>query len=94
LSAVVERLPVTLSLSFLSLTITIPVGITLGVLAAYWRNTWLDSLVDDVRRWSVFRCELLAWHPFRHFSLASRSAGFRLRDTLPSRKVSGRGCLR
>ena len=45
LSAVVERLPVTLSLSFLSLTITIPVGITLGVLAAYWRNTWLDSLV-------------------------------------------------
>jgi len=45
LSAVVERLPVTLSLSFLSLTVTIPVGITLGVLAAYWRNTWLDSLV-------------------------------------------------
>ena len=45
LSAVVERLPVTLSLSFLSLTITIPAGITLGVLAAYWRNTWLDSLV-------------------------------------------------
>jgi peptide/nickel transport system permease protein len=27
------------------LTITIPAGITLGVLAAYWRNTWLDSLV-------------------------------------------------
>ena len=45
MSAVVERLPVTLSLSFLSLTITIPVGITLGVLAAYWRNTWLDSFV-------------------------------------------------
>jgi len=45
LSAVVERLPVTLSLSFLSLTITIPTGIILGVLAAYWRNTWLDSLV-------------------------------------------------
>jgi peptide/nickel transport system permease protein len=45
LGAVVERLPVTLSLSFLSLTITIPAGITLGVLAAYWRNTWLDSLV-------------------------------------------------
>jgi peptide/nickel transport system permease protein len=41
----VERLPVTLSLSFLSLTITIPTGIVLGVLAAYWRNTCLDSLV-------------------------------------------------
>jgi len=44
-SAVVERLPVTLSLSFLSLMITLPVGISLGVLAAYWRNTWLDSFV-------------------------------------------------
>src|SRR5258708_20438330 len=44
-SAVIERLPVTLSLSLLSLMITIPAGITLGVLAAYWRNTWLDSLV-------------------------------------------------
>src|SRR5215218_5264857 len=38
-SAVVERLPVTLSLAFLSLMIT------LRVLAAYWRNTWLDSFV-------------------------------------------------
>jgi len=38
-SAVIERLPVTLSLSLLSLMITIPVGISLGVLAAYWRNT-------------------------------------------------------
>ena len=44
-SAVVERLPVTLSLSFLSLMITLPVGVSLGVLAAYWRNTWLDSFV-------------------------------------------------
>src|SRR5260370_39724889 len=44
-SAVVERLPVTLSLSLLSLVITIPTGISLGVLAAYWRNTWLDSFV-------------------------------------------------
>jgi peptide/nickel transport system permease protein len=44
-SAVIERLPVTLSLSFLSLVITLPTGISLGVLAAYWRNTWLDSFV-------------------------------------------------
>src|SRR3954453_4502817 len=44
-SAVIERLPVTLSLSLLSLVITIPTGISLGVLAAYWRNTWLDSFV-------------------------------------------------
>jgi peptide/nickel transport system permease protein len=44
-SAVIERLPVTLSLSLLSLSMTIPTGISLGVLAAYWRNTWLDSCV-------------------------------------------------
>ena len=44
-SAVVERLPVTLSLSFLSLLITLPAGVSLGVLAAYLRNTWLDSVV-------------------------------------------------
>jgi peptide/nickel transport system permease protein len=45
LSAVAERLPVTLSLALLSLTITLPTGISLGVLAAYWRNSWLDSVV-------------------------------------------------
>lgn len=45
LSAVAERLPVTLSLALLSLAITLPTGITLGVLAAYWRNSWLDSVV-------------------------------------------------
>lgn len=44
-SAVAERLPVTLSLSMLSLMITLPVGILLGVIAAYWRNTWIDSAV-------------------------------------------------
>jgi peptide/nickel transport system permease protein len=44
-SAVVERLPVTLSLSLLSLLVTLPVGIVLGVVAAYWRNSWVDSLV-------------------------------------------------
>src|ERR1043165_5362849 len=40
-----ERLLVTLSLALLSLMITLPAGISLGVLAAYWRNTWLDSFV-------------------------------------------------
>jgi peptide/nickel transport system permease protein len=44
-SAVGERLPVTLSLSFISLVVTLPVGIALGVVAAYWRNSWIDSFV-------------------------------------------------
>src|SRR3954464_2909991 len=45
LSAVGERLPVTLSLAGLSLAITLPVGIVLGVLAAYFRNSWIDASV-------------------------------------------------
>jgi peptide/nickel transport system permease protein len=45
LSAMGERLPVTLSLAALSILITLPVGIFAGVIAAYYRQTWVDSLV-------------------------------------------------
>jgi peptide/nickel transport system permease protein len=45
LTALSERLPVTLSLTLISFAITIPVGITLGVAAAKFRNTWIDSAV-------------------------------------------------
>ena len=48
LSAVFDRLPVTLSLALLAFTITIPVGVVLGVTAAYYRNTWIDSAVMGV----------------------------------------------
>jgi peptide/nickel transport system permease protein len=44
-SAVMERLPVTLSLSLVSLIVTLPIGIGLGVVAAYWRNSWIDAFV-------------------------------------------------
>ena len=43
LSAVGERLPVTLSLAALSLAITLPIGVTLGILAAYFRGRWIDA---------------------------------------------------
>ena len=43
--AVMERLPVTLSLAMVAFVITIPIGITLGVIAAVWRDTWADSAV-------------------------------------------------
>jgi peptide/nickel transport system permease protein len=43
LSAVGERLPVTLSLAALSLAITLPIGIALGILAAYFRGGWVDA---------------------------------------------------
>ena len=47
-SAMGERLPVTLSLAGLSLAITLPVGILAGTLAAYHRQTWIDSAVMTV----------------------------------------------
>ncbi len=45
LSAMGERLPVTLSLALLSLAITLPIGIFAGAVAAYYRRTWIDSIV-------------------------------------------------
>ena len=45
LSAMGDRLPVTLSLAALSILITLPLGIFAGVIAAYYRQTWIDSLV-------------------------------------------------
>jgi peptide/nickel transport system permease protein len=45
LSAVAERLPVTLSLALLSLLVTLPVGIGLGTLAACYRGRWVDFAV-------------------------------------------------
>jgi peptide/nickel transport system permease protein len=47
-SAVIERLPVTLSLAAVSISITIPVGVFLGSVAAYFRRSWVDSLVMTV----------------------------------------------
>jgi peptide/nickel transport system permease protein len=44
-SAMGERLPVTLSLAVLSIAITLPIGIFAGAVAAYYRQTWIDSLV-------------------------------------------------
>jgi peptide/nickel transport system permease protein len=48
LSAMGERLPVTLSLAMLSLAITLPIGVFAGSIAAYFRRTWIDSVVMTV----------------------------------------------
>ncbi|MBS0559268.1 MAG: ABC transporter permease [Proteobacteria bacterium] len=45
LAAVLDRLPVTLSLAAISLAITVPLGIGAGVIAGYKRNTWIDQSV-------------------------------------------------
>jgi peptide/nickel transport system permease protein len=38
------RAPITLSLAVVSILMTIPVGVTLGIFAAYARGTWWDAL--------------------------------------------------
>ena len=43
--AVLQRLPVTGSLALVAFLITIPTGIVLGVIAAVWRDTWVDTAV-------------------------------------------------
>jgi peptide/nickel transport system permease protein len=48
LAAVGERLPVTLSLALLAFAITVPAGTLLGVLAACFRGTRIDSLVMGI----------------------------------------------
>ncbi len=43
--AIVERLPVTFSMAILAFAITLPIGIVAGVMAAYWRDSWIDTAV-------------------------------------------------
>lgn len=38
-----ERIPITLSLNFISLIIILAVAVPLGVLAAYWAHSWFDK---------------------------------------------------
>ncbi|MFM1988659.1 MAG: Glutathione transport system permease protein GsiC [Pseudomonadota bacterium] len=87
-SAVLERLPVTLSLAALAFAITLPVGTALGVLAACFRNTWIDACVMAVALvgvsvpsfWIaivsviVFSVEL-GWLPSSGYAPLSRGAG-------------------
>jgi peptide/nickel transport system permease protein len=53
LSAVGERLPVTLSLALVSLSFTIPIGVVLGALAANFRRSWVDTAVMTVALFGV-----------------------------------------
>ena len=47
-AAVLERLPVTLSLALIAFAITVPAGVALGMLAACKRGSWIDSAVMGV----------------------------------------------
>lgn len=45
---IADKLPVSLELGLISLAIALVVGLTLGVLAAIQRNTWIDYLCSSV----------------------------------------------
>jgi peptide/nickel transport system permease protein len=40
------RLPATIELALITLIVTVPIGVTLGVLAATWQGSWFDRLVQ------------------------------------------------
>ena len=48
IQAIQERLPTTLLLIAYSIAITMPLGIIVGLLAAYRQNTWVDTAVMSV----------------------------------------------
>ena len=47
-TAILERLPVSLTLTLTAFVIAIVLGITLGLVAAYWHDTWADRAVSAV----------------------------------------------
>ena len=47
-SIIMTRLPYSMRLNIISMLISIPLGIGLGILAALKKNTWVDSLISTV----------------------------------------------
>jgi peptide/nickel transport system permease protein len=47
-TAILERLPVSLALTFSAFLIAVLLGMSLGLAAAYWHNTWVDRFVSLV----------------------------------------------
>jgi len=52
-TAIVERLPVSLALTLAAFLIAIVFGVGLGVVAAYWRDTWIDRVVSAIAALSL-----------------------------------------
>lgn len=47
-TAILERLPVSLVLTFAAFAIALVFGVLLGILAAYWRDRWVDRTVSAI----------------------------------------------
>jgi peptide/nickel transport system permease protein len=47
-TAILERLPISLTLTLSAFAIAVVLGISLGLVAAYWHDTWVDRVVSVV----------------------------------------------
>ncbi len=52
-SAILERLPVSLTLTFAAFLFAVVFGVALGLAAGYWRNSWVDRLVSAIAALSL-----------------------------------------
>ena len=52
-SAILERLPVSLTLTFAAFAVAVVGGVVLGLMAAYWRDSWVDRLVSAIAAMSL-----------------------------------------
>ena len=48
MSILMSRLPYSMRLNIVSIFISVPLGLTLGIVAALKKNTWVDSLISTV----------------------------------------------
>jgi peptide/nickel transport system permease protein len=47
-TAILERLPISLTLTLAAFAIAVGLGVTLGLVAAYWHDTWIDRVVSVI----------------------------------------------
>ncbi|MEZ4659538.1 MAG: ABC transporter permease [Caldilineaceae bacterium] len=80
-----ERWPTTMQVGILTLMFAFGVGTTLGVLAAYHQNSWLDNGLTFLPCWAL-RYPALCW-PLPDFVFSVRL------DWLPMRGWGDSGCL-
>lgn len=48
LELVLDRLPATLELAFVAITLAVTCGFALALAATYWKGSWIESVVDGV----------------------------------------------
>jgi len=52
-AAILDRLPISLTLTLAAFAIAVVSGVALGITAAYWRNSWVDRVVSAIAALSL-----------------------------------------